>query len=128
MQPVRIHTSYHPIQARLIESRLKEAGIPFKMQLGSTGTPALQPGGPFEFWVEDEATANDPDLKAILQSVTRSGPFSQEEEDDIAEMELKDEPNEVGYATYLVVFVLGIAALWLVVQFLVWVLETMRGG
>lgn len=126
--PVRIFTSYHPVQARLIESRLKEAGVNFKMQLGGSGVGVIQTGGPFEFWVEDETTARDPEVKAVLKSALSSGPLTPEEEDAVEAMEFKDEPTEYGYAAYLVFFILGIGGVFLLMKVLLWLIDLFRTG
>lgn len=128
MPRVRVHTSFNPVQARLIESRFQEAGLPVKMQLGGSGVGVIQPGGPFEFWAESEDAAKDPAIKEIIRSVTRSDGFTDEEADEIEHMELKDEATEVGYATYLLAFIVGIVAIYGFVMLLVWLVGVFRSA
>jgi hypothetical protein len=108
------------IQTQLLLDKLKEAGLPVSFRFGRTGVSWLQPGGPFEIWIEDARLLESPDTQRILQDAMQPLGFTPEEEEAIAAMPLRDEPTEIRMGVILAVFILGMALLFLIV----WVFPT----
>lgn len=107
----RLHTTSSLVDARLIESRLREAGLPVSVRIGGTGVSWLQPAGPFEVWIADESLLQTPEAQAALRAAFGANPFTPEVEDEIASMPFHDEPSEFGLGLVLILFVIGLALL-----------------
>ncbi len=106
------------VQARLVESRLKELGLPVSMKYGQTGISWLQPGGPFEVWIEDASLLQSPEIRQAVDEALASNPIGPEEEERIAQMPLDDKPVEFLYFVPIVVVVVIVALLALALRVL----------
>jgi hypothetical protein len=86
MPGARLHTTSSLVDARLIESKLREAGLPVSVRIGGTGVSWFQPAGPFEVWITDETLLQTPDAQAALKAALGANPFTPEVEEEIAAM------------------------------------------
>ncbi|KXK12198.1 MAG: hypothetical protein QY327_12495 [Fimbriimonadaceae bacterium] len=111
----RIAILYNEFEARELELRLKDIGLPVWIQVGHTGIPLFQPSGPFEIWINDESLLRDPAIRERVDSALGTVKFSPEDEERIASMKFVDYPIERGLWFALAGFVLFIALIvWLV--------------
>lgn len=115
MAKKRIAILYNEFEARELELRMKDIGLPVWIQVGHTGIPLFQPSGPFEIWIKDDLLLRDPAIRERVESALGTVKFSAEDEERIASMKFVDYPIERGLWFALAGVVLFIALMvWLV--------------
>lgn len=120
MPRAKLYTSSDMVSARLVESRLKELGLPVAFQYGRTGGSWFLPGGPYEVWIQDATLLDKPEIREQIRVALQPATFTPEEESEIAEMPLEDKPTEVGYGILLAAFVAGLILLILLFRLIPW--------
>jgi hypothetical protein len=123
----RLYTGHSLVETRLVESRLKELGLPVFFMYGRAGNPWYSPGGPYEVWIQDASLLDDPAVKETILSAFRPSPFTAAQEDEIAAMPFEDEPIEYSLAATLVGFVVFITLLVAAFWSLPWLLNRVLG-